>query len=91
MALGGRRTGRTRGQQILLQLHIFYQFFIHNRPNPNTWFKMFKSAPLPETMGAVATLFLAPAFLLKKLSSTSEFKDTANFCITLGAGWPTRA
>tara|TARA_B110001452_G_scaffold72336_1_gene58518 strand:+ start:178 stop:1056 length:879 start_codon:yes stop_codon:yes gene_type:complete len=63
---------------------FLYQFFIHNRPNPNTWFKMFKSAPLPETMGAVATLFLAPAFLLKKLSSTSEFKDTANFCITLG-------
>jgi len=61
---------------------FLFKFFVNAVPNEQTWAKMFTQAP-QDRLGALATLFLAPAYLLKKLASTSEFKQTATFRATL--------
>ena len=67
---------------VLLTAFIF-KFYIAAVPNSETWGAVLDDYADYDRAGILASLVAAPAYLLKKLSGSSEFRDSAVFRATL--------
>eukprot|EP00316_Scyphosphaera_apsteinii_P009514 CAMPEP_0119310724 /NCGR_PEP_ID=MMETSP1333-20130426/19889_1 /TAXON_ID=418940 /ORGANISM="Scyphosphaera apsteinii, Strain RCC1455" /LENGTH=234 /DNA_ID=CAMNT_0007314959 /DNA_START=230 /DNA_END=934 /DNA_ORIENTATION=- len=69
------------GIKIILILAFLFKFY--SPPNAATWGVLLGSYPAYDKAGIIASLVAAPAYLLKKLAGSSEFRDSSVFWATL--------